>query len=149
MERGHDGDKSQVRANVIPNTEAETLIPEIAQQVERDTFVCTDAHASYAELQSRFVHRFIDHARQYVAGKVHVNGLENFWSLVKRMIRGTYVAVAPFHLQRYLDEEVWRFNKRGLNDGGRFAQVMRGIVGKRITYRQLCAIGDCGFMGIQ
>ena len=64
------------------------------------------------------------------------------------MIRGTYVHVAPFHLDRYLDEEVWRFNFRGLNDGGRFNAVMRGVLGRRITYRVLCAIGDAGFMGI-
>jgi len=65
------------------------------------------------------------------------------------MIKGTYVHVAPFHLQRYLDEEVWRFNERKKNEGWRFATVMRGVVGKRMTYRQLCAIGDCGFMGIE
>jgi len=99
---------------------------------------------SYANIADRYIHQFIDHATRYVAGKVHVNGLENFWSLVKRMIKGTYVHVAPFHLQRYLDEEVWRFNERKKNDGWRFATVMRGVVGKRMTYRQLCAIGDCG-----
>lgn len=76
-------------------------------------------------------------------------GIENFWSLLKRMIRGTYVAVAPFHLFRYLDEESWRFNERDTNDGGRFARIMRGVTGRRITYRELCAIDDCGFMGIK
>lgn len=149
LERGSDGEPSQVHASVVPNTEAETLMPEILRHVERDTVVCTDAAASYAGLHSRFVHKFIDHATRYVAGKVHINGMENFWALVKRMLKGTYVAVAPFHLFRYLDEEVWRFNKRRLNDGGRFATVMRGVVGKRITYRQLCQIDDCGFMGIE
>lgn len=149
LERGADGEPSQVSATVVPNTEAETLMPEILHKVERDTVVCTDAAASYAGLHSRFVHKFIDHATRYVAGKVHINGMENFWALVKRMLKGTYVAVAPFHLQRYLDEEIWRFNKRRLNDGRRFATVMRGVVGRRITYRQLCQIDDCGFMGIE
>jgi transposase-like protein len=149
LERGTGDDPSQVRATVVPNTEAETLVPEILRNVERDTFVCTDAHASYAALSSRYIHQFIDHATRYVAGKVHVNGLENFWSLLKRMLKGTYVAVAPFHLFRYLDEETWRFNNRRKRDGGRFAWIMRGVLGRRITYRQLCAIDDCGFMGIQ
>lgn len=149
LERGIDGEPSQVRASVVPNTEAETLMPELAQNVERETVVCTDALASYAGLHSRYVHKFIDHATRYVMGKVHINGIENFWALLKRMLKGTYVAVAPFHLFRYLDEETWRFNTRGTNDGGRFVQIMRGVVGRRITYRQLCAIDDCGFMGIQ
>ena len=133
----------------IPNTEQVTLMGELLRHVERNTVVCTDASTSYTNIFERYVHMFIDHATRYVAGKVHVNGMENFWSLVKRMIRGTYVHVAPFHLQRYLDEEVWRFNWRKANDGGRFARVMLGVLGKRITYRQLCAIDDCGFMGIE
>lgn len=149
LQRGTEDNPSQVRATVIPNVEQVTLMGELARNVERDTFVCTDASTSYANIASRYVHEFIDHATRYVAGKVHVNGLENFWSLVKRMIKGTYVHVAPFHLQRYLDEEVWRFNERKKNDGWRFATVMRNVVGRRITYRQLCAIGDCGFMGIE
>jgi hypothetical protein len=79
----------------------------------------------------------IDHAESYVRGKVHTNGLENFWSLVKRAIKGTYVSVEPFHLFRYLDEEVFRFNERGDNDGGRFVKVLRSVVGKRLTFAQL------------
>lgn len=149
LERGKDGEPSQARAVVVPNTEQVTIMGELLRNVERDTVVCTDASTSYSNIFSRYVHAFIDHSVRYVAGKVHTNGIENFWSLVKRMIRGTYVHVAPFHLQRYLDEEVWRFNERKKNDGRRFATVLPGVVGKRITYRQLCAIGDCGFMGIQ
>lgn len=149
LERGDKDNASEVRATVIPNVEQVTIMGELARNVEKDTVVCTDSSTSYANIADRYIHQFIDHSVRYVAGKVHTNGIENFWSLVKRMIKGTYVHVAPFHLQRYLDEEVFRFNARKKNDGGRFAQVMRGIVGKRITYRQLCAIGDCGFMGIQ
>jgi len=77
------------------------------------------------------------------------NGMENFWSLVKRMIRGTYVSIAPFHLQAYLDEEAWRFNLRKRTDGERFAAVMKRVLGKRLTFRELCGIGDAGFMGIK
>jgi len=143
------GDKtSKVRASVVPNTERETLTQEIVRNVDPNAVVCTDAAASYAGLMARFVHRTIDHATAYVRGLVHVNGIENFWSLTKRMLRGTYVAVAPFHLQAYLDEEAFRFNERKDVDGGRFTTVMRGVLGKRITFRTLCAIDDAGFMGI-
>ena len=79
----------------------------------------------------------IDHAQSYVAGRCHTNGLENFWSLLKRSINGTYVAVDAPHLFRYVDEQVFRFNERKDNDAGRFATVMPGVVGKRITYKQL------------
>jgi transposase-like protein len=149
LERGTGDDKSQVQATVIPNTEQETIMREVLDNVDKTAVVCTDSSTSYSNLASRYIHMMVDHSVQYVAGKVHTNGLENFWSLLKRMLRGTYVAVAPFHLQRYLDEECWRYNERKLNDGRRFATVMKGVVGKRITYRLLCAIGDAGFMGIE
>jgi transposase-like protein len=152
LERGNAEEKkvSQVRASVVPNTEAETLLPEITRNVQRGSEVNTDAATSYAGLAARdFFHRFVDHGLQYVAGHVHVNGLENFWSLLKRGLKGTYICVRPFHLFRYVDEQVFRFNSRGTNDAGRFAQVMRAVLGKRITYRQLCAIDGCGFMGIE
>lgn len=149
LERGTGDDPSHVQATVIPNVEQVTLMSELLRRVERDTFVCTDSSTSYANIAERYIHRFVDHSVQYVMGKVHTNSLENFWSLVKRMIRGTYVNVMPFHLQRYLDEECWRFNFRKLTDGQRFNVVMRGVLGKRITLRILCAIGDAGFMGIK
>jgi transposase-like protein len=140
---------SQVRASVVPNTEAETLLPEVVRNVERGATVYTDAAASYSALGERdYWHHFVDHTTAYVVGRVHTNGLENFWSLLKRTIRGTYVAIAPFHLFRYVDEQVFRFNMRLKNDAGRFAEVMRAVLGKRITYRRLCAIGGSGFMGI-
>jgi hypothetical protein len=81
----------------------------------------------------------IDHAESYVRGKVHTNGLENFWSLLKRAIKGTYVNVEPFHLFRYLDEQAFRFNERGDNDGGRFLKAVRSATGKRLMYRTLTA----------
>ncbi len=94
-------------------------------------------------------HRWVDHLSKYVSGRVHTNGLENFWSLLKRMLRGTYVAVAKFHLERYLDEQAFRFNQRDRDDAGRFQRVLRAVVGKRLTYRMLTAQGDAGFMGIR
>jgi transposase-like protein len=144
LERGGD-----VIAAVIPNAEQVTIMGNLLRNVEPNTVLCTDSALAYGNIADRYIHMQIDHSVQYARGKVHTNGIENFWSLLKRMIRGTYVAVAPFHLDRYVDEQAWRFNKRKLNDGGRFATAMRGILGKRITFRVLCAIEDAGFMGIK
>lgn len=151
LERGNaDAETtSKVIAKVVPNTEAETLMPEILRNVERTAVVCTDAAAAYAGLASGFIHHAIDHATAYVRSRVHVNGIENFWALLKRMLGGTYVAVAPFHLHRYVTEEVFRFNERDQNDGRRFAKTIAGVFGKRVTLRELCAIGDAGFMGLK
>ena len=79
----------------------------------------------------------VDHAVEYVRGEVHTNSLENFWSLVKRGLNGTYISVEPFHLFRYLDEQAFRYNNRKMNDGERFDIVVRQIVGKRLTWNQL------------
>lgn len=84
-----------------------------------------------------YAHEFIDHSEAYVKGAVHVNGLENFWSLLKRGLNGTYISVEPFHLQAYVDEQAFRYNNRKLSDGERFAAVMKQIVGRRLTYAQL------------
>ena len=73
----------------------------------------------------------------YVDGQIHTNGLENFWSLLKRGINGTYVSVEPFHLFRYLDEQAYRFNNRKLTDSERFEIAVSGIVGKRLTWDQV------------
>jgi transposase-like protein len=148
LERTSPDSLSEVRASVVPNTEADTLVPELIRNVEAESTVYTDAATSYAALATRFAHKAVDHATAFVIGSCHVNGMENFWSLLKRMLKGTYVAVAPFHLFRYVDEEAFRFNERGTNDAGRFRLVMQGVLGKRLTYRRLCAIGDSGFMGI-
>jgi ISXO2-like transposase domain len=80
----------------------------------------------------------IDHAVAYVDGKIHTNGLENFWSLLKRGINGTYVSVEPFHLFRYLDEQSFRYNNRTLeNDGDRFEHAVRHVFGKRLTFKSV------------
>src|SRR2546428_8838009 len=86
----------------------------------------------------RFVHDMVNKTEAYVRGQVHVNGIENFWSLLKRTLRGTYVAVEPFHLDRYVDEQVFRFNHRNnLNDGQRLDLAVRQIIGKRLTWNEL------------
>ena len=88
-------------------------------------------------MDADYVYAVIDHAKCYAEGRVHTNGMENFWSLLKRMLKGTYVAVAPEHLVRYLDEEVFRFNERKDNDATRFVEAMAGVVGKRLQYAEL------------
>src|ERR1700730_9130607 len=131
LERG-----GKVRTSVLPNTKKKALHAEVRKHVEAGSALYTDALQSYNGL-NEFEHQVIDHAVQYVDGKIHTNGLENFWSLLKRGINGTYVSVEPFHLFRYLDEQAYRFNNRKLTDGERFDIAVRGIVGKRLTFDQL------------
>jgi hypothetical protein len=92
---------------------------------------------SWSGYYGEYVHKVIDHAEKYVDGQVHTNGCENFWSLLKRSIRGTYVSVERFHLFRYLDEQVYRFNNRHENDAGRFAGVLASVTGRRLMYKDL------------
>jgi transposase-like protein len=128
---------SKIKAKVVPNARKGTVQAEIREHVELGSEVFTDSLASYDGLNPDYVHEAINHAESYVRGKVHTNGLENFWSLLKRMIKGTYIHMAPFHLQRYLDEESFRFNERLGNDGQRFLRVLAGIVGRRLTWKKL------------
>ncbi len=140
---------STVRAAVVESTEAKEILPEIRAGITVGAVVYSDAHAAYQELWKNYVHDVIDHATEYVRGTVHTNGMENFWSLLKRTLKGTYVSVEPFHLQRYVDEQVCRFNNRKTDDGDRFAGVMSNVVGRRVTWRQLTAQDGCGFMGLE
>jgi transposase-like protein len=136
LERGPKTIGSKVRTKVIDNTKKKTLQAEIRQHVLAGSALFTDALQSYEGLDE-FQHEVVDHAVEYVRGEVHTNGLENFWSLVKRGLKGTYISVEPFHLFRYLDEQVFRYNNRKMNDGDRFNIVVREIVGKRLTWDQL------------
>lgn len=142
------GETSQVRARVVKSTEANVLGPEIRANVDRDATVYTDAHGGYSDVCLTNLHQTVDHIEKYVDGQVHTNGLENFWSLLKRGLKGTYVAVAPYHLTRYVDEQIYRFNKRKGSDGSRFFEALSSVVGRRLTWRQLTAQDDCGFMGL-
>jgi hypothetical protein len=139
---GPDRKKSRVRLKVVGATRKSILHAGVREHVAPGANLYTDALKSYERLAPDYTHEVIDHAESYVRGNVHTNGLENFWSLLKRAIKGTYVSVEPFHLFRYLDEQAFRFNERGDNDGGRFLQVLRTIVGRRLTYKEL--IGDAG-----
>lgn len=139
----------EVRTFVVPNTEASSLQKNIYRNVERASVVHTDSASGYSGLARDYLHAVVDHVREYVRGTVHTNSIENFWSLFKRCIKGTWTHVEPFHLDRYAREQAWRFNNRKTNDGLRFEALLSGVVGRRITYRQLCAINDAGFMGLK
>lgn len=133
LERG-----GKVRTAVIANRKKKTLQAEVRKHVEAGSALYTDALLSYSGLAGDFAHQVVDHAVAYVDGKVHTNGLENFWSLLKRGLSGTYISVEPFHLFRYLDEQTFRYNHRkGMDDGDRFDLAVRQIVGKRLTFDQL------------
>lgn len=137
MERG-----GQVRTVVVPNRRRAALQSEVRKHVEAGAALYTDALPSYSGLAQEYAHSVVDHAVAYVDGRVHTNGLENFWSLLKRGISGTYVSVEPFHLFRYLDEQSYRFNNRAtkddpLNDADRFVLACSQIVGKRLTWDSL------------
>ncbi len=133
LERG-----GKVRAEVIPNRKRKTLHKLVRGQVAAGSALYTDALASYEGLDSEFFHQVVDHAVEYVNGRVHTNGLENFWSLLKRGINGTYVSVEPFHLFRYLDEQTFRYNNRNeMSERDRFKLALSQITGKRLTYRHL------------
>jgi transposase-like protein len=145
-------DIRKVRAKVIPDVTRATLQNEILNQIERKSTVYTDAAVGYDRLKTKdFVHETVNHMQEYVRGKVHTQGIENFWSLLKRGLKGTYVAVEPFHLDRYVDEQAFRYNNRAtrdnpLNDADRFVLAVSQIVGKRLTYAELTGkVGETSF----
>lgn len=133
-----DRESREVRAKVVPNVRRDTLQKEIIGAIEFGSKVYTDQAVVYTSLKDQYIHETVNHAVQYVNGQVHTNSLENFWSLMKRNLKGTYVAVEPFHLDRYLDEQMFRFNNRiGYNDGTRFAKALSQVGGKRLTWNEL------------
>lgn len=137
-----DRDQRKVRATVVPNTQRETLQTEIPNNVKYGSPLYTDEAVSYDALKTNYIHEVVNHTEAYVRGQVHTNGLENFWSLLKRNLKGTYVCVEPFHLERYVDEQVFRYNNRAtkdnpLNDSDRFLLALSQIANKRLTYAEL------------
>jgi|SRR5579863_9583490 len=128
----------EVRTVVLPDRKKKTLQGEVKKHVEAGAALYSDELLSYDGLATDYAHKVINHAVAYVDGAVHTNTLENFWSLFKRGVHGTYVSIEPFHLARYLDEQAFRYNNRkDLDDGGRFDLAVRQIVGKRLTYAEL------------
>ncbi|HXS12011.1 MAG TPA: IS1595 family transposase [Acidobacteriaceae bacterium] len=143
----YDRESRTVRAKVVPNVKRETLQKEILKNVKYGSSVFTDEAVAYNKLGLRYVHDTVNHAEAYVNGQVHTNSLENFWSLMKRNLAGTYVAVEPFHLDKYIDEQVFRFNNRqNKTDADRFKKLLSQIVGKRLTYAEVTGkVGETAF----
>ena len=133
LERG-----GNVRASIVADTKGTTLVSHVSDNVKDGARVFTDSHAAYLNLRGRYDHESVNHVmEEYVRGEVHTNGIENFWALLKRGLHGTYVNVEPFHLVRYLDEQVFRFNRRKGTDASRFNLLLSKLAGKRLTYAAL------------
>jgi transposase-like protein len=137
LERHGKEGTSRVHAKVLKNVQRATLHGEIRETVEPGSEMFTDAWIGYAGIAPAYAHNVIDHAEKYAEGRIHVNGIENFWSLLKRGIKGTYVSVEPFHLFRYLDEQAFRFNERKSTDGQHFIEALSGATGRRLTLKEV------------
>lgn len=133
-----DRNTREVRARVVPNVKTEALCSHILANVGKGSEVFTDGWSAYQNLSyAGFIHDTVNHVDEYVNGKVHTQGIENFWSLLKRTIKGTYVAVEPFHLDRYVDEQAFRFNNRKKATSQQFDKVLSQITGKRLTFAEV------------
>jgi hypothetical protein len=133
LERG-----GKVRAGVIADRKSHTMRPALYGNVEAGAHIITDEHSTYPFIAQPYVHEIINHIEGYVRDHVHTNGIENFWSCLKRGLNGTYISVEPFHLDRYVNEQVFRFNLRHKHtDESRFKAVLKDIVGRRLTYSEL------------
>jgi transposase-like protein len=146
LERG-----GHVKAKVVANRRKPALHAAIAETIEKGTQLYTDEHNGYMDISLDYVHSVVNHLENYVSGRVHTNGLENFWSLLKRGLNGTYVAVEPFHLFRYVDEQAFRYNNRAtkdnpLTDADRFHLALSQIAGKRLTFAEVTGkVGETAF----
>ncbi len=137
VERG-----GRVVAKVVPDTKQNTLESHIYDNVLQGSTVYTDSYRSYSSLSIAFDHAAVDHkSGEYVRGEAHTNTIENFWSLLKRALHGTYIAVEPFHLFRYVDERAFSYNERHRDDQGRFLAVLAMVSGRRLTYAELTGKG--------
>lgn len=134
IERG-----GKVRAKVVSNAKRKTLLPEIMENISSDAQIYTDKLKSYDKLGEHFAeHETVDHSRgEYVRGEAHTNSLENYWSLFKRSVKGTYTKIAPFHTDRYLSEQSYRFNTRKMSDYQRFVMLCSQVIGKRLKFNEL------------
>jgi hypothetical protein len=138
LERETEGKPKRVRATVIPDRTRAVMQENVRPHVETGSEIYSDEAGSHWRMDGEYIHGIVNHMEAYVNDNVHTNGLENFWSLLKRGLGGTYISVEPFHLFRYIDEQAFRYNNRkDMNDGDRFIEVMKQAVGKRLTYAQL------------
>jgi transposase-like protein len=129
--------EGRVRASVVPDRKKATVQEIVRQTVEAGSQIMSDEHGNNWKMDE-YEHAIVNHLETYVSGNVHTNTLENFWSLLKRQLHGTYISVEPFHLFRYVDEQAFRYNHRkNMNDGDRFSLAVSQIVGKRLTWNRL------------
>jgi transposase-like protein len=147
LERG-----GKVQTHVLGRRVGKQMKEIIENSVMPGTWVMTDEFQGYQGLSSDYTHLVINHLERYVQGNVHTQGIENFWSLLKRSLGGTYVAVEPFHLFRYVDEQAFRFNHRKgadgnkLNDSQRFELALSQVAGKRLTFAEVTGkVGEATF----
>lgn len=140
--RGQDGETSQVKAYVLAETFARPYGRMANETVEKGSKVYSDTAAIYKGSLNGFTREMVDHSRkEFVRGDVHTNNVENFWSLLKRALKGTYISVDPIHLFRYVDEQAFRYNIKDLSERARFQLTARKVIGKRLTYATLTAVG--------
>jgi transposase-like protein len=137
LQRHTQDGPSRVRTAVLNSLKRGHIQAHVREHVRPGSVLHTDAFSSYTGLDAEYTHNVIDHAECYVKGNVHTNGCENFWSLLKRAIKGTYGSIEPFHLFRYLDEEGFRFNHRAGTDASRFVAALKGVLERRLTYAAL------------
>jgi hypothetical protein len=138
LQRETEGTPKKVRVTVIPDRTKTVMQENVRPHVEVGSQISSDDAGYYWRMDDEYVHGIVNHAEAYVNGNVHTNGLENFWSLLKRSIGGSYVSVEPFHLFRYIDEQAYRYNNRkDMNDSDRFDLAVRQIVGKRLTWAEV------------
>ncbi len=143
LERG-----GKVKTAVIPHRRQN--IPEkiVRELVEPGSEIHTDEFTGYYNLKDGYIHKVVNHLEGYVKENVHTNGIENFWSCLKRGLTGTYVAVEPFHLFRYVDEQAFRYNNRKdangrkLTDGERFDLALSQVAEKRLTFAEVTGKDD-------
>jgi hypothetical protein len=130
--------EGKVRATVIPDRSKAVMQENVRPHVETGSQIYSDDAGYYWKMDSEYAHEIINHAEEYVRGNVHTNGMENFWSLLKRGLGGTYICVEPFHLFRYIDEQAFRFNyRKDMNDSDRFRELATRIVGRRLTFAEV------------
>jgi len=129
----------QVRTQVLPGVKREVLMDAILENIETGSTIYSDGLTEYKSLKTmNFIHETVNHLNEYVRGEVHTQGIENYWALLKRGLKGTYIAVEPFHLHRYADEQAFRYNNSvRKTDGDRFKKLLSQIVGKRLTFADL------------
>jgi len=137
LQRGENGRTSTVRADVVADRNRPTLHAYVGHTVQHGATIYSDQWSGYTGLEADYSHKTVDHAVEYVSGRVYTNGIENFWALLKRGLKGTYVCAQPYHLHRYIDERVFTFNERSNSDLGRMKATVSQVAGRRVTWKQL------------